>query len=301
MMRSKTRPRKDNCSGLCQSLKLIIVNKFHFPIALIITILFSPALFPADIDSPAESVNGIPQSEYAALYSLYRSTGGEDWTDNTNWLSGFHASLWYGITVENGHVIGVVLPANNLRGTIPPELGNLTSLRSLMLDSNKLTGAIPPELGNINSLLLLWLDGNSLSGDLPSFLAEPPEHLDLRYNQLYASNLDVLNEVEVAHSNDFRSTQTLSPGNLAAVSTVIEGKNENRVLLTWDPISYQDDEGGYQVFFKRTGDPEYLSYGMTGDKSASSFTVSDLEPGEEYDFKLKTVTWAHEYQKLIPS
>jgi len=277
MMRSKTRPRKDNCSGLCQSLKLIIVNKFHFPIALIITILFSPALFPADIDSPAESVNGIPQSEYAALYSLYRSTGGEDWTDNTNWLSGFHASLWYGITVENGHVIGVVLPANNLRGPIPPELGN------------------------INSLLLLWLDGNSLSGDLPSFLAEPPEHLDLRYNQLYASNQDVLNEVEVAHSNDFRSTQTLSPGNLAAVSTVIEGKNENRVLLTWDPISYQDDEGGYQVFFKRTGDPEYLYYGMTGDKSASSFTVSDLEPGAEYDFKLRTVTWAHEYQKLIPS
>ncbi len=249
----------------------------------------------------AQSCSGIPYIECQALYALYESTGGDDWTDNTNWLTPVPVESWHGITVADRHVIGVVLPSNNLTGSIPPELGNLGRLLSLMLDSNRLTGGIPAELGDIDTLLLLWLDGNSLSGEVPLFLADPPQYVDLRYNNLHASNQAVLGAIENRHSYRFKSTQTVSPENLAARAAEIDGREENRIQLSWDPISYVEDEGGYQVFYRKSADPDYLYYGMTGDKSASSITVSGLDPGAEYDFRVRAVTWAHEYQKLIPS
>ena len=244
---------------------------------------------------------GIPPSEYAALYELYNATDGDNWTDNSYWLSTVPAGSWHGITVADGHVTGVVLPSNNLTGYIPPELGNLKNLISLMLDSNQLTGEIPEELGGIDSLVLLWLDGNNLSGNIPPFLADPPKYVDLRYNHLTASGQGILDAIESAHSNLFRSTQTVAPENLAAKVTEIAGKEENRILLSWDSISYVEDEGGYQVYYKKTADPDYYYYATTADKAASSITISDIEPGVAYDFKVKTVTWAHDYQKLIPS
>jgi len=264
-------------------------------------LLILTVLLIAAAPSAIAQSTGIPQSEYAALYVLYNATDGDNWADNTNWLSSFPAGSWYGITVDNGHVTGVVLPSNNLTGSIPPELGNLKSLISLMLDSNKLTGGIPEELGDIDSLVLLWLDGNSLSGDIPSFLTDPPEYVDLRYNHLTASGQDILDAIESAHAYLFRSTQTVPPENLGTRVTGIDGSKENRIVLSWDPISYVGDEGGYQVFYRKAADLDYYYYGMTADKAASSITVSDLKPGVEYDFKVKTITWAHDYRKLIPS
>jgi len=272
------------------------MNKLHPYISTVLALLFFPAPVLAE-----ETTSGILQSEYAALYALYQATGGDNWNDNSHWLSGYPAYTWHGITVESGHVTGVVLPSNNLKGSIPPEIGNLSQLVSLMLDSNRLTGEIPEEIGNISTLLLLWLDGNSLSGDLPLFLESPPEYLDLRFNHLTVSDQSLLDAVENKHSYEFRSTQTLAPENLAARAVEIGGAEENRVELSWNPVSYIGDEGGYQVFFKRSSGQDYQYYGMTADKSAASITVSGLEPGAEYDFKVKTVTWAHDYQKLIPS
>ena len=38
---------------------------------------------------------------------------------------------------------------NQLTGSIPPEIGNLTNLTYLNLYDNQLTGSIPPEIGNL--------------------------------------------------------------------------------------------------------------------------------------------------------
>ncbi|GFZ07720.1 leucine-rich repeat protein kinase family protein [Actinidia rufa] len=54
-----------------------------------------------------------------------------------------------------------------LNGSIPPSLGNLTSLLWLMLANNSLTGEIPLELGNCKSMLWLNLANNQLSGPIP--------------------------------------------------------------------------------------------------------------------------------------
>ena len=75
-------------------------------------------------------------------------------------------------TDDNGRVIVLRLGSNKLSGEIPPELGNLASLKQLWLYGNQLSGEIPPELGNLASLTLLRLDGNQLSGCMPGKLQD---------------------------------------------------------------------------------------------------------------------------------
>ena len=223
------------------------------------------------------------------------------------------------IPVELGNLTsltGLYLQSNNLTGGIPIELGNLTNLLGLFLNSNHLTGAIPPEVGNLSSLNELNLRYNKLSGDLPAFLATPPNDVYLGWNCLYASDPAVLAAMESKHSNGFMATQTVAPGSVTAETVESSGTEENRVRVSWDPISYVDDDGGYQVFYRRTDSPaeysdgnlsdvgipvlgdsesDYYYSGMTADKESSSLTVSNLEPGVDYTFRVNTVTWAHRY------
>jgi hypothetical protein len=56
---------------------------------------------------------------------------------------------------------------NNLTGKIPPEIGNLTSIKRITLDGNNLTGKIPSEIGNLTNINYLKLSGNKLSGEIP--------------------------------------------------------------------------------------------------------------------------------------
>jgi Leucine-rich repeat (LRR) protein len=59
------------------------------------------------------------------------------------------------------------LNGNQLTGSIPPEIGNLTNLTRLISDYNQLTGSIPPEIGNLTNLNYLRLNDNQLSGIIP--------------------------------------------------------------------------------------------------------------------------------------
>ncbi|KAI5434180.1 hypothetical protein KIW84_021151 [Lathyrus oleraceus] len=60
---------------------------------------------------------------------------------------------------------------NNLTGTIPKEIGHITSLRLLLLNGNKLSGSLPDELGNLMNMNRLQLDENQLSGSVLESLA----------------------------------------------------------------------------------------------------------------------------------
>ena len=86
------------------------------------------------------------ESDRAALEALYHATGGPSWRIGTNWLSDAPLSEWYGVlTNDRGRVWNLSLRGNNLTGSIPPELGQLTGLVSLSLDENQLSGPIPPD------------------------------------------------------------------------------------------------------------------------------------------------------------
>ncbi|XP_068664256.1 putative kinase-like protein TMKL1 [Aristolochia californica] len=64
-------------------------------------------------------------------------------------------------------LLSLQLPAAGLSGTIPKEVGELSSLQSLYLGVNSLVGSIPLELGNSPSLFDVDLRENSLNGSLP--------------------------------------------------------------------------------------------------------------------------------------
>ncbi len=115
----------------------------------------------------------IVRSDREVLEILYEHTDGDNWTDNTNWLTDRPLDEWYGVgTGAGGRVEVLQLAANNLTGPIPPELGHLSNLRYLHLQSNSLTGPIPPGLGNLSDLVQLFLNSNDLTGPIPPELGD---------------------------------------------------------------------------------------------------------------------------------
>ena len=112
-----------------------------------------------------------PSTDRAALVALYNATNGANWTRKANWLSDEPLGEWHGVTTDDdGRVTEVRLSENNLAGSIPSELGRLSSLTILHLADNQLIGQIPEELGSVANLEELVLGGNQLSGEIPSEL-----------------------------------------------------------------------------------------------------------------------------------
>ncbi|KOM42577.1 hypothetical protein LR48_Vigan05g018100 [Vigna angularis] len=66
------------------------------------------------------------------------------------------------------HVVSISLLANRLTGPIPKEIGNITTLESLVLEFNQFTGNITSDLGNLSHLQRLEIQGSGLSGPIPS-------------------------------------------------------------------------------------------------------------------------------------
>ncbi len=120
------------------------------------------------------------ETDREALVALYHATDGPDWTNNDNWLSDEPLDEWYGVDTNiNGRVDGLALYENALRGELPAELGQLSSLERLYLFDNELSGAIPPELGQLSALVDLLLEVNDLSGPIPPELGQLSNLLQL--------------------------------------------------------------------------------------------------------------------------
>ena len=125
-------------------------------------------------EQPASAAKTGPlPTEAAILTVLYHSTNGPHWKHDTNWLSDSPLGSWYGVETDSaGRVVKIDLSDNFLRGVIPPELGQLSSLETLWLYNNNLDGVIPPELGQLSNLKSLSLSGNKLNGPIPQELGQ---------------------------------------------------------------------------------------------------------------------------------
>ena len=80
-------------------------------------------------------------------------------------------TLW-GVVYSVKNTTELDLYNNQLTGSIPPEIGNLTNLTYLNLGINQLTGSIPPEIGNLTNLVQLGLYENQLTGEIPESICD---------------------------------------------------------------------------------------------------------------------------------
>ncbi len=160
---------------------------------------------------------GSYNTDSLALVDLYNSTNGPNWSNNTNWLSSSPINTWYGVTIGANRVVKLILYNNNLTGTIPISIGNMTNLVNLLLDNNNLSGSIPDSITNLINLTYLYLYNNQLTGGLPLQIGKLNMLQDLRINNnlfnaaLPSSmvNLTVLQTLWI-QNNSFTSLPNLS-------------------------------------------------------------------------------------------
>ena len=123
-------------------------------------------------------------SERGALVDAFYSLGGEKWRNGTGaaggWLQGDPCKQrWYGVTCDpnNTHVVEFYPSqpgsGNALTGHIPASIGNLTSLRHLVLSnafthSGNLRGTIPASFASLSKLQCVYFSHNRLSGTIPA-------------------------------------------------------------------------------------------------------------------------------------
>ncbi|MEN6560040.1 MAG: Ser-Thr-rich GPI-anchored membrane family protein [Acidobacteriota bacterium] len=167
------------------------------------------------------ALGAIPAAQRQALIALYNATGGDSWTNNTGWKTppldtdGFAMpgteNTWRGVTTgaSNTTVTAINLSSNNLIGSLPAAIGDLTGLTALNLHTNQLSGSLPSSLGNLTGLTLLHLYQNSFSGSLPAELG----------------NLTNLTALDV-YQNQFTGSIPGSLGNLGSLQSLLLNVNQ---------------------------------------------------------------------------
>jgi len=184
------------------------------------------------------------------------------------------------------------LGSNQLEGSIPTSLGNLLNLQLLDLSSNMLSGSIPSDIGDLENLDTLYLESNKLLGNLPSDLLDLTLlfESDLRWNGLFTDNDSLRTFLNLSQiGGDWESTQTIAPTELTIINTPEKAELE----IGWTAIPYEDDAGGYEVYYSLTSGTGYIYYGITANKTINSMIVSGLSPGSIYFIIVKTVTESH--------
>ncbi|KAI4332546.1 hypothetical protein L6164_017446 [Bauhinia variegata] len=99
---------------------------------------------------------------------------------------------WWGVKCVDGNVQMLDLKGLCLEGTLAPELGKLSHLKSIVLCKNKFYGTIPNELGDLTKLELLDLRENNFNGRIPTEIGK----LLLLKHFVWRSNFRLWNKLD---------------------------------------------------------------------------------------------------------
>jgi hypothetical protein len=166
-----------------------------------------------------------------ALVDFYNSTNGSGWTTKTNWLTG-SVSTWYGISVSSNRVTTISLQSNNLTGSLPSSIGDLTELTTLDLGTNKIDDPVPTSISNLSKLKYLYLNSN----ELDSIPAEIGALINLEILKAGSNNLtelpeemlDLINLIELRAESNSLTQFPYFVGSLTQLQTLwITGNNFN--------------------------------------------------------------------------
>ncbi|CAB9507340.1 leucine rich repeat [Seminavis robusta] len=143
----------------------------------------SPQAFAWEWLQADNDMNDYPLSRQLQRYALaafYFSTSGPRWRDNSHWLNvsvsechwksdgnAIGTGFCVNETTRFAMVTSLMLSANGLSGTIPPEISLLTELRVISLGNNAVDGSIPSELGLLTNLRALVIEKSDIGGAIP--------------------------------------------------------------------------------------------------------------------------------------
>jgi len=276
---------------------------FQLMVLILGGVLFAPAHAVFLITDCSETITtGVPEMECKALEALWDSTDGSGWTNPSGWDTNTPIDTWYNIVVTGGTITEIRLSQNNLVGTIPADLGNLSNLVNLNLAGNQLGGSIPVELGNLSNLEDLSLDRNQLSGSIPSELGDLGKLITLNLfdNQLQhqipstLGNLSSLTSLNIGN-NLIIGTLPAALGNLGNLQFLSLGYNQISGSIPPELTNLDNLFNLVLTSNQLSGDVPDLSGMLSLNKiyfDLNKFAFEDFEPEHlTYKAKLKTYTY----------
>ncbi|XP_057973187.1 receptor protein kinase CLAVATA1 [Malania oleifera] len=149
-----------------------------------ICILSSPSHAYTDLDA-------LMKLKTAMVAPTASSGGLNDW--NPSRSPAAHCSF-SGVSCDGDfRVVSLNVSFVPLFGSIPPDIGLLTSLVNLTIVSDNITGELPAEMANLTSLRLLNISNNNFNGGFPRSIAAGMTELEILdvYNNNFSGPLPV--------------------------------------------------------------------------------------------------------------
>jgi len=170
-----------------------------------------------------------------AMSTMYYSTEGDYWKENSGWLSNTSECTWSLVTCnrDNNLLIELQMNENNMSGQIMPEFSVLSSLKEIHFYNNTLSGLLPNLVG-FQDLKTFDVESNNLEG--PAFNDELSTLLSIE-NYMVSENrlsgeippsigtLTTLQNLWITDKNNIRGSIPSTIGNLKNLQTLLLGEN----------------------------------------------------------------------------
>ncbi len=184
-----------------------------------------------------------------ALVVIYFSLLGEGWTNQEKWLDpSLHECDWssgifcqYDLSEERV-VTGFDATRNNLQGSVPDEIGLLTSSESFRIPKNTVGGTLPSTIGKMTSLSVIDCSENEIEGSIPSTIGGVSNliQLDLSSNKLNSTIPNELYSLKLLRTLTVRSNYLSGPLNeaISALQSLVTLDVRNNSLSGPLPLSF---------------------------------------------------------------
>ncbi|XP_065871523.1 receptor protein kinase-like protein At4g34220 [Euphorbia lathyris] len=138
-----------------------------FPLLLLL-LLSSVLVFPAAFALNSDGIL-LLSFKYSTLSDPLSVLESWNYNDETpcSWTGITCTELGINGTPDMFRVTSLILPGNQLLGSIPSDLGFIEHLKHLDLSNNVLNGSLPSSFFNSTELQVMSLSGNEISGELP--------------------------------------------------------------------------------------------------------------------------------------
>jgi len=193
-------------------------------------------------------------------------------------------------------LIAFNLSHNAFSGNIP-DLSRLQRLRTLDVSNNHFNGSFPNSLLTLQQIKTINISGNDFSDEIPEEIMQmtwlEDNASDFRWNRFTVNDQKVEKFIagKQVSGSAWINTQTIAPTGFSST----EGNSWSELILSWDPIAYTSDDGGYEIYMASHPDGPYVRQYVTSSKLDNTYLVQGLSINTTYYFKIRTFTSSHDH------